>query len=249
MKTIKTFLIVTTLWVFSTPLRAGGSFFDDFDEFDPARWFISDGWSNGDWMNCTWSRDAVEVRNGILHLHLQQADNGLECAEIQSHVQFGFGTYEVRQRTGQGSGVNAAFFTYIGPVHGRAHHEIDIEILLRSPTEVVFNTWRAGIPEQDGIATVTAAAEDEFHHYAFHWAADGITWFVDGVAVHHAVPPLPEVGQKIYASLWSSATFTDWMGPFDANQLPHVLEIDWIGFTALNAPCQFAQSILCGWAE
>ncbi|MEM1274564.1 MAG: family 16 glycosylhydrolase [Pseudomonadota bacterium] len=108
MNTIKMFLIVTTLCVFSTPLRAGGSFFDDFDEFDQARWFISDGWSNGDWMNCTWSRDAVEVRNGILRLHLQQADNGLECAEIQSHIQFGFGTYEVRQRTGRGSGVNAA---------------------------------------------------------------------------------------------------------------------------------------------
>ena len=36
----------------------GTSFRDDFDVLDHGRWTLSDGWSNGDWMNCTWSRGA-----------------------------------------------------------------------------------------------------------------------------------------------------------------------------------------------
>jgi hypothetical protein len=51
---------------------------------------------------------------------------------------------------GTGSGLNAAFFTYIGPVHDRAHHEIDIEILLRDTSAVTFNTFVDGAPSMAG---------------------------------------------------------------------------------------------------
>jgi hypothetical protein len=108
------------------------AFFEPFDTLDRGRWMRSDGWSNGDWMNCDWSRDAARVTDGVLTLEVRQGPGGLICGELQSTATYGYGTYEVRMRTGAGSGLNAAFFTYIGPVHGRAHHEIDIEVLLRT---------------------------------------------------------------------------------------------------------------------
>lgn len=223
-----------------------GSFFDDFDQFDHDRWYVSDGWRNGDWMNCTWSEDAVSVSDSVLTLTLRRAGSELICGEIQSQAQHGYGTYEIAVRSSRGSGMNAAFFTYIGPVHGRSHEEIDIELLLRNPDFVTFNSWRDGQDEQSGRARIWPLRPGEYRRMAFHWTPDSITWYVGNRVVHRAVAPLPDTGQKIYASLWGSDTLTDWMGPFDHNALPMEFEIDWIAFTELGAGCQFEASILCG---
>ena len=224
---------------------AQASFFDDFDELDRNRWFVSDGWRNGEWMNCDWSEEAVALRHGRLVLGLRDGPAGRICGEIQSIGQFGHGTYEIALRTPRGSGTNAAFFTYIGPVHGRSHEEIDIEILLRDTGRVTFNTWRDGQQSQGGRATLDAPSDARFHRMAFHWTPEAITWYLDDRAVHRAEAPLPEAGQKIYASLWGSDTFVNWMGPFDPAALPMELEIDWIAFTALGEGCQFDASLLC----
>lgn len=223
------------------------AFFDPFTVLDRGFWFRSHGWSNGPWMNCDWSRDAVEVTEGTLRLHLREGASGLICGEIQSRAEYGYGTYEIRMRTGEGSGLNAAFFTYIGPVHDRAHHEIDIEVLLRDTDAVTFNTFVVGDPLSGGEAPVQGGSDSGFQTYAFTWEPDQITWFVNGRAVHRTDPgaPIPEAPQKIYASLWSSDTFIDWMGPFDATALPSVMKVDWIAFTPLGEPCHFEGSILC----
>lgn len=243
---------VTALMLAATPASSqeGVSFFDPFDSLDRERWFISDGWSNGDWMNCTWSRDAVAIEDGSLVLRYIAASDpsqGYLCGEVQTRPTFGFGTYEVRMRTMRGSGFNAAFFTYIGPVHERPHDEIDVEILLRDPGRATFNTYVSGSPENGGSAALDPDADAEFVHYAFTWDQDGIRWFVNGQEVHRTTDgtPRPSETQKIYASLWGSGTFTDWMGPFDASAVPMHLEIDWIGFTRLGETCVFPESILC----
>jgi len=233
------------------PALAEPAFLDGFDTLDEDRWMISDGWSNGDWMNCTWSRDAVSLRDGHLVLQVQPETpdaTGHRCGEIQSRAQFGHGTFEVRMRTGAGSGLNAAFFTYIGPVHGRAHHEIDVEILLRDTARATFNTFVEGAETNGGSAPLDGRSDTGFHTYAFTWSPESIAWFVDGAEVHRTAPgtPIPQAPQKIYASLWSSASYPDWMGPFDASSLPVEAEIDWIAFTPLGAPCAFAASVLCG---
>lgn len=222
-------------------------FLDDFDVLDRERWTRSDGWSNGDWMNCVWSRDAAQVADGVLRLTMVPGDP-LRCGEIQSNAEYGHGTYEIRMRTGQGSGFNAAFFTYIGPVHDRSHSEIDIEVLLRDTTTVSLNTYVDGAPINGSVAPLVQDAHASFQTYAFVWTPDEITWFVDGREIHRTEPgtPLPQAPQKIYASLWSSDTFTDWMGPFDPDALPVSLEIDWIAFTPLGDGCAFPQSMLCG---
>ena len=43
-------------------------FFDDFSTLDRARWYISDGWSNGAWQNCGWSAKEITVANGVLNI-------------------------------------------------------------------------------------------------------------------------------------------------------------------------------------
>ena len=104
------------------------SFLEEFDRLDPAVWFVSDGWTNGAHQNCLWSRDAVRVEDGILTLEIAATpgdETALRCGEVQSHRVQRHGTYEVRMRTAAASGVNAAFFTYIGPVHDQPHDEID----------------------------------------------------------------------------------------------------------------------------
>jgi hypothetical protein len=47
------------------------AFFEPFDVLDRGRWLRSDGWSNGDWMNCDWSRDAARVSGGVLMLEVR----------------------------------------------------------------------------------------------------------------------------------------------------------------------------------
>lgn len=100
------------------PQPSGTSFVDNFDKIDSARWYISDGWNNGPHQNCTWSKKQIGVENGMLQLKFTQAKTGARdyaCGEIQTTKTYGYGTYEARYRTATGSGLNSAFFTYIGP--------------------------------------------------------------------------------------------------------------------------------------
>jgi endo-1,3-1,4-beta-glycanase ExoK len=230
-------------------------FRDDFESFNRDRWYVSDGWSNGDWMACTWSSDMLSVDDGVLTIKIAKVGRGVAnylCGEIQSHEVLHYGTYEARIRTVAASGVNAAFFTYIGPVHGVTHNEIDIEVLGRDPSKVEFNTYLDG--EQAHGTQVDlpgeGLADEEFHTYAFVWEEDRIRWYVDGELLHDVTgPDLPQEPQKLYISHWNTRTLTDWMGEFVDTDQPLNMELDWVAFTPLGAECQFEGSVACQEAE
>lgn len=227
----------------------GQSFFDDFDTLDLDRWYISDGWSNGDHQNCLWSKSAVTHEDGQLALSFmpdESPTHDYSCGEIQTRDRFHYGTYETRIRTDEGSGLNAAFFTYIGPVHDERHDEIDFEILLENPQEVTVNTYVDGKPMHGAVVPLDTPADEAFHVYSFIWEEDRLRWFVDGRLIHAVnAAILPERPQKIYLSLWGSDSLSDWMGPFDPPEGPKIMDIDWIAFTAPDQPCQFDDSVLC----
>ena len=233
----------------------GAAFFDEFDSFDRNRWYVSDGWSNGTWMNCTWARAMVDLRDGLLSLGFEKRRAGerdYACGEIQTRQIFGYGTYEVKMRAPRGSGLNAAFFTYIGPVHGQPHDEIDVEILGRDTAKVDLNAYVGGKDKGKARVDVPADAADSFVHYAFVWEEARLRWYIDGVLVHELTPaeaPIPTHAQRIYLSLWGSDSFTDWMGPFVDPGQKVVAEYDWVAFTPLGSPCQFAASIACDLQE
>lgn len=231
-------------------LPKGASFFDDFETLDQTLWGISDGWVNGDWQNCMWSGEDVVVQDGILSLGFSMQPNekrDYTCGEIQSRHVYGHGTYEARFRTAEGAGLNAAFFTYIGPHHGKPHDEIDFEVLTRDTTAVSLNTYVGGAPKNGKRVPLPQPANDGFITYSFVWDPDGIRWYVDGVMMHETASDtdLPVNDQKIYASFWGSDSFPNWMGKFVEPETDLVMDLDWIAFTALGEACQFPDSVVC----
>ncbi len=229
-------------------LTGGGAFFDGFDRLDRQRWFISDGWSNGAHQNCTWSRGAVSVSGGTARLQFQPATQPQAphlCSEIQTKMRYGHGTYEARLKTDRGSGLNAAFFTYIGPVHKEPHEEIDVEILTRDPSRVQFNTYHRGVSANAALIPLPQPTDAGFQTFAFRWQPDRIEWFVNGVLMHEETQNIPDRTQKIYFSHWGTDTLTDWMGVFAPPAAPLDLTVDWVAFTPLGAECQFPESLLC----
>jgi endo-1,3-1,4-beta-glycanase ExoK len=230
---------------------AGKSFVENFDRIDKKRWYVSDGWSNGDHQNCNWSKGQVKISDGTLRLGFtrQKAkDREYVCGEVQTNQRFGYGAYEIRMKAAAGSGLNTGFFTYIGPVHKQPHDEIDFEVLGKDPSKVQINQYVDGKSVGEGkLVEVPGGADQGFNDYAFVWEKDRISWYVNGELVGEATDPakLPSHASKIYISLWGSDTLKSWMGTFADPEAPVAAEIDRVAFTAAGQACQFPESIVC----
>ncbi len=229
----------------------GASFVENFDKLDKSRWYISDGWSNGDHQNCIWSKNQVSVANGVLKLGFaKQAlkDRNHVCGEIQTNARFGYGTFEVRMKAVAGSGLNTGFFTYIGPTHGQPHDEIDFEVLGKDPSKVQLNQYVNGKSVGSAaLVDVPGGAAKGFHDYAFVWEKERIRWYVDGKLVGEATDPakIPSHPSKIYMSLWGSDILKSWMGAFVEPAGPVAAEIERVAYTAPGDACQFPESVAC----
>jgi len=215
-------------------------FFSPYPQFDEEVWYLSHGWANGPHQSCEWRAEAVSAKDGGVQLRL--ADEGsdvraISCAEIQSQDLFHYGRYEARMRTAAGSGLNTAFFTYIGPPLGvDEHDEIDFEFLGKDPHTVEVTFHRAG-EQYDAIEVPLGFdASAEFHNYAFEWRPDGIKWFVDDKLVYETPPgtEVPLNPGKIFLSLWSGdESLNDWLGRF-RYQGPVTAQIEWVRFTPFS---------------
>jgi len=244
------FLLLSALLVSAAPASAqqttGASFFDNFDTFSRSRWYVSDGWANGTWQNCTWSSGQVSPANGIVTLGFekkQYKDRQYSCAEIQTTGRYGYGVYEARMKTDESaSGLNSAFFSYTNS----PHDEIDFEVLMKDTSKVSLNTYVSGQPKHGTSVAVLPSGTTQFNHYAFVWEEGRMRWFINGELVHEATgTDLPTHPQKIFFSLWGSDTFTDWLGSFEDPGRKLTMEVDWVAFTALGEECQFPESVAC----
>ncbi len=232
-------------------LAAGsGSFIDKFDKLDAGRWYVSDGWANGAHQNCAWSKKEVSVSDGYLNVGFTKspgADNrDYICGELQTTTNYSFGTYEARVKTPAGSGLNAAFFTYVAPPKASVHDEIDFEALLKDTSKV----QTGGFANNKGVKSQTPdlpyPSDSDFIDYAFVWSPDKLQYYVNGKLVHEVtdVAQVQTQPQRIYFSLWSSDTLTDWMGPFsDPGTVK--MQVDWVAYTAPGDKCLFPESITC----
>lgn len=235
------------------PLAAqegGASFVEEFERIDEGRWYVSDGWANGEHQNCTWAKDQVEASDGVLTLGFaarETGDRAYACGEIQTHQRFGFGTYEARIKAAAGSGMNTAFFTYIGPAQGEDWDEIDFEFLGKDPATVQLNQYVAGKGGNEKLAPVPGGADRDFNDYAFVWEPDRLRWFVNGDLVHEVDDParVPGSPSKIYLSLWASDTMRSWLGSFEPPDGAMSAQVERVAFTALNDECQFSGSVAC----
>jgi endo-1,3-1,4-beta-glycanase ExoK len=228
----------------------GKSFVETFDTLTASRWFISDGWDNGKHQNCTWSKDQVKVADGNLVLSFEKKplkNRDYSCGEVQTKERFGYGTYEARMKTGTGSGLNAAFFTYIGPAHKKPHDEIDFEVLTKDPSKVQVNAYVGGKSNDEKLVDVPGGADQNFNDYAFVWEKGRLRWYVNGQLVHEVTDPtqLPSNPQKIFFSLWGTGTLREWMGEFTDPGKPVSMAVDRVAFTAPGEACQFEGSVAC----
>jgi endo-1,3-1,4-beta-glycanase ExoK len=227
----------------------GKSFVEEFDQIDRSIWYLSDGWNNGPHQNCTWSRDQVKAEGGSLHINFAEGkvkDRNFSCGEIQTKARFGYGTYEARLKSATGSGLNSAFFTYIGPTDKKPHDEIDFEVLGKNTGQVQVNQYIAAKGGNEKLVPVAGGADAGFNDYAFIWEENRLRYFVNGKLVHEVTDKtkIPTHAQKIFLSLWGTDTLKDWMGRFSYSQ-PATMSIDRIAFTVLGEDCKFPQSILC----
>ena len=244
------FLLLSAFSISVAPAFAqstgGASFFDDFDTFSKARWYVSDGWANGEWQNCTWATSQVSATEGRVVLSFEKKpykDRQYSCAEIQTTGRYGYGVYEARMKTDQStSGLNSAFFSYTNS----PHDEIDFEVLMKDTSKVSLNTYVSGEPKHGRAVAVSPSGTTQFNHYAFVWEEGRLRWFINGTLVHEATgTDLPTHPQKIFFSFWGSDTFTDWLGTFADPGRKLQMEVDWVAFTALGEECQFPESIAC----
>nr|WP_275791025.1 family 16 glycosylhydrolase [Rhizobium gei] len=229
--------------------KTGQSFVDNFDRIDRKVWYISDGWDNGAHQNCTWSKTQVKVANGVLDLTFEKGAGKTRdyiCGEIQTRKRFGYGTYEARIKTATGSGLNSAFFTYIGPTDKKPHDEIDFEVLGKDSGKVQVNQYISAKGGNEKLIDIAGGADAAFNDYAFIWEKTRLRYFVNGTLVQEVTDPskIPVNDQKIFFSLWGSDTFTDWMGKFEY-QDPARMQIDRVAFTAPDEKCVFPESVTC----
>lgn len=231
-------------------LEGAPSFVDNFSNLDGKRWYVSDGWSNGAHQNCVWSKDLIRLSDGVLSLGFEKRklkDREFACAEVQTKQRYGYGVYEARMKTDTGSGLNAAFFTYIGPQDKQPWDEIDFEVLTKDPSKVQVNSYIQGKPKNGKLVDVEGGADKDFNDYGFVWEKDRLRWYVNGKLVHEVTNPdeLPTHPQKIFFSLWGSDKLTNWMGAFADPGRKVTMQVKRVAFTALGQPCQFPQSLAC----
>src|SRR5688572_22334781 len=107
---------------FSPALAQGTSFFDAFKTIDGKRWQVSDGWVNGGWHGCRWSKNNLWLVDGGLELSITNTplgDRAFTCGELMSRPMYSYGTFEVRMKpAARNPGIVSAFFTYTGQAHG-----------------------------------------------------------------------------------------------------------------------------------
>jgi endo-1,3-1,4-beta-glycanase ExoK len=229
---------------------AGDSFFEPFDRLDPLRWYISDGWSDGAFQACTFSRSNLRVAGGMLDLRLTRAPErptGFACPEIRTYARLGYGTYEARIRTAAGAGLNTAMFTYSGKPLTPVHDEIDFEFLGKSPGTVQLNYFVGGQGNHGSVPALGHDGSGTFTRIAFVWLPESIRWYVDGRLVREETGRrLPSTPGQFFLSLWSAgAPSYDWLGKPDPAILPALAQVDWVAFTKMGESCKFPQSITC----
>lgn len=230
---------------------AGASFVARFESgrLDPARWAVSDGWSNGDHQLCGWSADRATVSDGALTLSLArmpEAGKPHACAEIQTRARYGYGVYEARIAPASAPGVVSAFFTYLGPVHGAPHDEIDVEFLGKDAGSVQLNLYVDGQGGRESFADLDGPP-GAAHDVAFEWTEDAVRWWVDGEMVRESTRadgPLPSPPAKIYLSLWNGGN-VGWLGRFEPASLPLTMRVERLAYTAPGDPCPFKGSVAC----
>ncbi|MDP9126704.1 MAG: family 16 glycosylhydrolase [Pseudomonadota bacterium] len=226
-------------------------FYAKFTTLDPAIWYASNGWVNGDYQACEWAADEAFAAEGRLVLQLSEPGGKVRpvsCAEIHTKIPTGYGTYEVRMRPAAGPGLNTAFFTYVGPGTGAPEwDEIDFEFLGKNTHAVQVNYYTNGKGGHEAIVQLPFDASKSMHEYAFDWTETKIRWYVDRKLVHETPDGavMPKNPGLVYLTLWAGGSqMNGWLGPFHYID-PVTADVEWTRFTPVEAGCPYPHVSKC----
>lgn len=218
--------------------QKGKAFIDRFDgdQVDEDVWYISDGWSNGDWMETEWRRSQINLTQEGLGLTVSPAPEGsrkpLGGGEVQTHETFRYGYFETRMRIPRDLGLISGAFTYVGRDGDKAPEEIDIEFLGKSTKKVELTIHENYRSTHKKIDLPFDAAEG-FHSYAFDWQPGHVRWYVDGVMVHEetgrAVANLRRP-QKFMLTQWATKQLGAWAGEIEPSRGPWTLGVACVAY-------------------
>ena len=201
-----------------------------FERLDRTRWFVADGWTNGDYQNSVWLASQVRVDDDGLALVYEPVDHPIRdhaTGEVQERAIYQYGYFEARMQAARGSGLINGFFLYDRNDETGERAEIDVEILGRDTRSVQFTHFIDRSSKPTTVPLPFDAAEGE-HIYAFEWEPDAIRWYVDGELMHEergVELRIPEMPQGIYAHLWGTDTLVDWAGAFEDSDEPRAMRI------------------------
>jgi endo-1,3-1,4-beta-glycanase ExoK len=240
MKKIRNALLAAVLGLVSSSspsLAEDIPFFAQYPAIDKSIWYFSNGWSNGPHQSCEWNASYVFGDNNHLKLILDDKPGktrAYSCGEIQTYKTYSYGRYESRMKASKGSGMNSAFFTYIGPPNGAAlQDEIDFEFLGKDEQLVQVGYWHDGKNYDVKVVDLGFDASAAYHDYVFEWYPDHVVWFVDGKQIHETSGdyPIPALPGKIFFSLWSGGKpVDDWLGHF-TYESQREFDVEWVKFT------------------
>ncbi|MBD3223410.1 MAG: family 16 glycosylhydrolase [Caldithrix sp.] len=153
-------------------------------------------------------------------------------AEYRTKDTFLYGRFEVRMKSAQVSGMLSSFFTYHEISDLQDWNEIDIEILGLHSGQVQFNTITPGQTNHVHDFETRFNPHQAFHVYAMEWTPDYVAWYVDSVEVYRQTGDHIQTlnrRQKLMMNIWQP-NYPDWVGTFDAGDLPAFAFYDWIQY-------------------
>jgi endo-1,3-1,4-beta-glycanase ExoK len=217
--------------------QMGKAFVERFDREDFGEaWYISDGWSNGAWMENDWRRSQLSITPEGLRITLAQLPKGSEKAftsgEIRTTEKFRYGYFEVSMRAPSDPGLVVGAFTYAEREEGVQPNEIDIEILGRR-TRLLELTYHQNGKATSSKAALPFDASDGFHSYAFDWRPDAVRWYVDGVLVHEETGPGVRKlvrPQSFILNFWASRQLHSWVGELDPDKAPWAMDVACVAY-------------------
>lgn len=250
------------------PVITNWTLVNDFNSIALAEGWAKADWSNNDMFDCWWDPENItfnESSNGLMKMKISantnqnhKRDDGYgpvfeyNGAELRTTGTYGYGYYEVRMKPCKASGTNSSFFLYTrDDEHNIEWNEVDIEFItkdmgdgrgLRSIPQFNFFIDNAGEGHEFLYTDLKFDASTEFHVYGIEYAADHISWYVDGKKVytatgcekgghHHAKGSLPRRNMQIMVNFWPGTGVDDWLGPFNYSA-PLYAEYDYIKFKA-----------------
>ena len=249
----------------NAPVITNWTLVNDFNSATIASGWEKANWTNGDMFNCWWDPENItfnESGNSLMKMKIcQNSDSSHKLdgivmpyngAELRTTGTYGYGYYEVRMKPCKASGTNSSFFLYTkDDEHNIEWNEVDIEFItkdmgdgrgLRSIPQFNFFIDNAGEGHEFLYTDLEFDASTAFHVYGIEYAADHISWYVDGTKVytatgcktdghHHAKGSLPRHNMQIMVNFWPGTGVDDWLGEFHYSA-PLYAEYDYIKFKA-----------------